>query len=168
MVEALGLSITEVIFAVVNFLILVGVLAKFLYKPFLTMLENRQQSIKDAFDNAEAVNRRADEKMANYEKRIANAEKEAREIIKNAKIKADTQAQDIIENAKAEVAEMKLKADRDIEREKERAVADMKEQIAMLAMMAAEKILEKDIEIEGQEFIIDDIIEQAGASKWQN
>lgn len=168
MVEALGLSITEVIFAVVNFLILVGVLVKFLYKPFLSMLENRQQSIKDAFDNAEAVNRRADEKMANYEKRIANVEKEAREIIKNAKIKADTQAQDIIENAKAEAAEIKQKADKDIEREKERAIADMKEQIAMLAMMAAEKILEKDIEIEGQEFILDDIIEQAGASKWQN
>ena len=168
MVEALGINLTQIIFAIVNFLVLVAVLAKFLYKPFLAMLENRKATIKEAFDNAEAVNRRADEKMANYDKRIANVEAEGREIIKNAKIRAESQAQDIIDAANLKVSEMMRQAENNIERERMKALSEMKSQIAMLSLMAAEKILEKDIEIEGQDHLIDTIIEQAGTSTWQS
>lgn len=168
MVEALHMSLTEVLFAVANFLILVGVLAKFLYRPFLEMLDNRKQTIKESFDNAEAVNRRADEKMAAYSKRIANVEQEGREIIKNAKIRAEAQAKDIVDEANARASEILLAAEREIERERVKATMEMKTQIATLAMLAAEKILEKDLEIEGQDQIIDTILEQAGNSEWLN
>ena len=63
MVEALGLDLKTIIFAIVNFLVLMGILTKFLYRPFLDMLDRRKQSIKDAFDNAEMTNRKADEKL---------------------------------------------------------------------------------------------------------
>ena len=65
MIEALGISLTEFVFYMINFLILVGVLTKFLYKPFLGVLEERKRKIQDAFDSAEMTNRRADAKMAN-------------------------------------------------------------------------------------------------------
>ncbi|MFV0517314.1 MAG: F0F1 ATP synthase subunit B [Aminipila sp.] len=168
MVEALHISLMEIIFAIVNFLILVGVLAKFLYNPFLEMLDNRKLAIKDSFDHAAETNRRADEKMDDYSKRIANVETESREIIKNAKIKAEAQASDIIDEAKAKAAEIKVSAEREIERQKLKALADMKAQVASMALLAAEKILEKDLEIEGHEHLIDNIIEQVGAAKWQN
>ena len=82
MVEALGINLQEFIFYLINFLILVGILTKFLYRPFLNVLATRKQSIKDALDNAELTNRRADEKMENYSKRIARVEEESREIQK--------------------------------------------------------------------------------------
>ena len=63
MVEALGLDVKTIIFAIVNFLILMGILTKFLYRPFLDMLDRRKKSIKDAFDNAEMTNWKADEKL---------------------------------------------------------------------------------------------------------
>ncbi|QHI72450.1 F0F1 ATP synthase subunit B [Aminipila terrae] len=168
MVEALGINFTEIIFAIVNFLILVTVLAKFLYKPFIEMLENRKQSIQDSFDHAADTNRRADEKMDEYNKRISNVEQEGREIVKNAKIKAEAQASDIINEANAKAAEIKLHAENEVERQKAKALAEMKAQVAAMALLAAEKILEKDLELEGQEHLIDNIIEQVGAAKWQN
>ena len=61
MIEALGISLLELVFYLINFLILVGVLTKFLYKPFMDVLEKRKEAIQDAFDNAEMINRRADE-----------------------------------------------------------------------------------------------------------
>lgn len=73
MVEALGIDLKEIIFAIANFLILLAVLAKFMYKPFLANLERRKQMIEDAISNAEAVNKRADEKMNSYNKRIAGS-----------------------------------------------------------------------------------------------
>ena len=62
-------------------------------------MDDRAAAVQDAIDAAEAVNKRADEKMANYSKRIANVEEEGREIIKASKQQADAQAQIIIEEA---------------------------------------------------------------------
>ena len=168
MIEALGIILTEFIFYLINFLILVGVLTKFLYKPFLNVMETRKQSIKDALDNAELTNRRADEKMQNYNKRIARAEEEGREIIKEAKIKADAQARQIIEDAQTEAGEIMSKAERTIEREREKAMEEMRQEIAALALLAAEKIVEHEIQRVGQEAIVDEVIRQARSTGWQN
>ena len=168
MIEALGISLTEFIFYLINFLILVGVLTKFLYKPFLNVMETRKQSIKDALDNAELTNRRADEKMQNYNKRIARAEEEGREIIKEAKIKADAQARQIIEDAQTEAGEIMSKAERTIEREREKAMEEMRQEIAALALLAAEKIVEHEIQRVGQEAIVDEVIRKARSTGWQN
>lgn len=168
MVEALGISLTEFIFYLINFLILVGALGKFLYKPFMEMMDNRKQSIKDALDNAEMVNRRADEKMENYNKRIARVEEEGRDIIRVAKQKADAQAAEIVADAQQKASDIIAKAELAIEREKEKAMEDMRQEIAALAIMAAEKIVEQEIQRVGQEAIVDEVIKQARSSGWQN
>lgn len=168
MVEALGINLTEFIFYLINFLILVGVLTKFLYRPFLNVLDTRKQSIQDALDNAELTNRRADEKMEQYNRQIAKVEDEGREIIKDAKVRAEAQAADIIEEANTRANEMILAAEQRIERERQKALDDMKRQIGVLALLAAEKIVERDIAQIGQDTIVDEIIEQAGNRQWQN
>lgn len=168
MVEALGISLKEFIFYLINFLILMGVLTRFLYKPFLNMLAARKQSIKDALDNAELTNRRADEKMEQYSKRISKVEEESREIIRTAKIKADAQARDIIEDARKEAGDIIAKAEKTIEKEKEKAMEDMKQEIAVLAVMAAERIVEREIQRAGQEAIVEEVIRQARSTGWRN
>lgn len=168
MLDALGINLKDLIFAIVNFLILVLVLGKFLYKPFLGILEKRKQTIEDAFTNAEATNRKADEKYEAYTKKLARAEAESREIIKNARLKADDQANMIVEEARAEAARIKLKAETEALRAKEKALRDVREQIGQLAILAAEQILEKEIAAEGQEEILDKVLEKAGTSQWQN
>ena len=168
MVEALGISLKEFIFYLINFLILMGVLTRFLYKPFLNILAARKQSIKDALDNAELTNRRADEKMEQYSKRISKVEEESREIIRTAKIKADAQARDIIEDARKEAGDIIAKAEKTIEKEKEKAMEEMKQEIAVLAVMAAEKIVEREIQRAGQEAIVEEVIRQARSTGWRN
>ena len=168
MVEALGISLKEFIFYLINFLILMGVLTRFLYKPFLNILAARKQSIKDALDNAELTNRRADEKMEQYSERISKVEEESREIIRTAKIKADAQARDIIEDARKEAGDIIAKAEKTIEKEKEKAMEDMKQEIAVLAVMAAEKIVEREIQRAGQEAIVEEVIRQARSTGWRN
>lgn len=168
MLDALGINLKDLIFAVANFLILVLILGKFLYKPFLGILEKRKQTIEDAFTNAEATNRKADEKYEAYTKKLARAEVESREIIKNARLKADDHANMIVEEAKAEAARIKLQAEKEAVREKEKALREVREQIGQLAILAAEQILEKEVAAEGQEEIIDRVLEKAGTSQWQN
>ncbi|MGN0705014.1 MAG: F0F1 ATP synthase subunit B [Lentihominibacter sp.] len=168
MLDALGLNLKEIIFAMVNFLILVFVLGKFIYKPFLGMLENRKQMIQEKFDRADAVNKRADARMAKYNRQIAGAEEESREIIRDAKQKAEAQAQAIIDEAKAEAAEIIAKAERTIEIEQAKAIEGLHNEIAELALLAAEQIVGDKIEDAGQEAIVDRVIRNAREAEWQN
>ena len=151
-----------------NVVILYIILKRFFWEKIRKFMLDRQASIQDALDNAEATNRRANEKMENYSKRIANVEEEGRDIIRDAKARADAQANEIIANAHKEASEIIAKANRTIEVEKERAVAEMRQEIISLSMMAAERIVEREIQSTGQEAIVDDVINKARSAEWQN
>ena len=152
----------------ITVIVLFLVLRKFFFEKVKNFMETRSNSIQDAFDSAEAVNRRADEKMQNYTKRIANVEAEGREIIRDAKIKADAQAREIIEDANKQATEIMNKAERNIEREKQKAMEEMRKEVAALAMLAAERIVEREIQNIGQDEIVDEVINKARSTGWQN
>ena len=152
----------------INVAILYFILKRFFWEKVRTFMLDRQAAVQDAFDSAEAINRRADEKMQNYSRRIANVEEESREIIRNAKARAEAQAKDIVENAHKEASDIIAKAERTIEIEREKATAEMRQEIAALAIMAAEQIVEKEISSTGQEAIVDEVINTARSTGWQN
>ena len=152
----------------INVAILYFILKRFFWEKVRTFMLDRQAAVQDAFDSAEAINRRADEKMQNYSRRIANVEEESREIIRNAKARAEAQAKDIVENAHKEASDIIAKAERTIEIEREKATSEMRQEIAALAIMAAEQIVEKEISSTGQEAIVDEVINKARSTGWQN
>lgn len=151
-----------------NVFILYLILRKFFWEKIKKFMDDRAAAVQDAIDAAEAVNKRADEKMANYSKRIANVEEEGREIIKASKQQADAQAQIIIEEARKQASDIIAKAEKTIEQEKAAAMEDMRKEIASIAMLAAEQIVGKEIDNVGQDAIIDQAIEDARSAKWQN
>ena len=146
----------------ITVIVLFLVLKKFFFEKVKNFMETRSNSIQDAFD------RRADEKMQNYTKRIANVEAEGREIIRDAKIKADAQAREIIEDANKQATEIMNKAEKNIEREKQKAMEEMRKEVAALAMLAAERIVEREIQNIGQDEIVDEVINKARSTGWQN
>ena len=151
-----------------NVFILYIILRKFFWEKIKKFMDDRAAAVQDAIDAAEAVNKRADEKMANYSKRIANVEEEGREIIKASKQQADAQAQIIIEEARQQASDIIAKAEKTIEQEKAQAMEEMRKEIASIAMLAAEQIVGREIDSVGQDAIIDQAIEDARSAKWQN
>ena len=148
--------------------ILYIILRKFFWEKLKKFMDDRAAAVQGAIDAAEAVNKRADEKMANYSKRIANVEEEGREIIKASKQQADAQAQIIIEEARKQAGDIIAKAEKTIEQEKAQAMEEMRKEIASIAMLAAEQIVGREIDNVGQDAIIDQAIEDARSAKWQN
>ena len=153
---------------VINLLILYIILKKYFWEKIRKFMKDRENAVRDAFDSAEAMNKRADEKMRNYSARIANVEEEGREIIRQAKQQADAQAQDILAEARAQASDMIAKAEKNIELEKAKAMEEMRQEIGTLALLAAEKIVGREIDAIGQDAIIDDVINQARSGGWQN
>ena len=151
-----------------NLLILYIILKKFFWEKIRKFMLDRENAVKDAFDSAEAMNKRADEKMRNYSARIANVEEEGREIIRQARAQADAQAQEILEEARQQASDLMAKTEKNIELEKAKAMEEMRQEIAGLALMAAERIVGREVEGVGQDAIVDDVINQARSTGWQS
>lgn len=152
----------------VTVLVLYLILKRNFFDKINNFITARQEGIQKQFDEAEQSIADANAMMAEYKERIANVESEGREIIADARERADMQAKKILNEANLKATAMLEQATNEIEREKSKAVAEMKQYIADLAICAAEQILEKQIDAKGQAEIVDRIIEQAGNSQWQN
>jgi F-type H+-transporting ATPase subunit b len=150
----------------ITFAILYFILKKYFFEKVHNFMEAREQKVIDSFDNAAKANEEADARLADYTAKIDNAEEERREIIKNGKAAADRRAESIINEANERAASIIKQAEKEAEREKAAAVEEMKEHLAMLAVYAAEKILEKELDDKAQQSIIDGIIKEAGEDTW--
>jgi F-type H+-transporting ATPase subunit b len=150
----------------VTLIVLYLILKKFFFEKVRDFVQAREQSVRDTFDNAEHVNKLADEKLREYNEQLAQIDARSREAVKESKQRADARAQEILNEAHRKAGEMLAQAEREIEREKLRSVGEMRDHIASLALYAAEKILEKELDPAAQTAIIDGVIEQAEHSTW--
>ncbi|NLP30389.1 MAG: F0F1 ATP synthase subunit B [Clostridiales bacterium] len=156
------------IFMWLTILVLYFVMKHFFFEKIHNFMQERSNRIKRSFDEAEELNLKAEETLSTYNKKIEDIEAEGREIIKKAKLQADIQAKNIIREANERASEIIKQAEMDIEKEKLQAISEMRSQIASLAVLAAEKLLEQQLETYGQDELIDRIIKEAGSSAWRN
>ncbi len=153
----------------INVIILSLIMKRFFFEKIHNFMQSRQDAVRGAIGEAEAVNRRADLKMEEYQKRIANVEAESRDIIRNAKIQADNRAKRIIGEANDQASQIISKAHVEIEKERNQAMSGMRDEVVSIALLAASKILEEELsENDKRKQIIDKVIEEAGASEWQS
>jgi F-type H+-transporting ATPase subunit b len=141
---------------------------KFFFEKIRNFMQKREDDIIKSYENAEKVNNEANKIKELYNKQMENIENERKEIIKTAKIKADAQAKDIINEAEAKAVLIIKHAEEDIKQQQKNSIEEMKQEIADLAIIAAEKIIEKQLNYNEQQLIIAKIIENAGKVKWQN
>ncbi|MDR0817330.1 MAG: F0F1 ATP synthase subunit B [Clostridiales Family XIII bacterium] len=154
-----GFSWTLVM-VLITFVVLYFVLKKFLFTRVHDYMLAREQKIIDAFENAADVNRAAEERLNEYNAKLEDIAKERREMLSAAKLKADEFAQLTVQDAEKKAAGLLHSARDEITREKERAIQDMREQVSMLAVYAAEKIIEQKLDAPAQQAIVDGVIDQ--------
>lgn len=158
----------NLLFQIVNTVILYFLLRHFLFKPVRSFMENRTNSIKETISAAEAKEKEAKELYDEYMSKIGNAQEEGKQIIKDATKVADEKAEKILAESREEAARLVQKANKDIELEKKKLLNDVKSEISDIAVQLASKVVEKDIDDKDHERLINDFIENMGDAKWQN
>ena len=159
----LNINVWDILWTVINLLIFYFLLRKFLFKPVLGMMERREQMIKDDLDNAKKASEEAEQIKAEYEAKLSEAQAEAVKITTTAKQRADKESAEIVEDAKAEAAHLIADAQKTIERDRDAALSAAKEQIAGLAVMAASRVLEKNIDEESNREFAEQLLAEVGA-----
>ena len=155
---------STLIFALINFFILLFCLKKFLYKPLFNMLDERASTIAKNVDDAEQARNEANALKAEYEASLKEAQTKAQEIIQNANKLEETRAE-IIAKAREEAARASEKAREEINREKEQALKDLRAEVADLAVDAASKIIGRNVTIADHENLVNEFIKEVGDAK---
>ena len=160
--DILGLNLWEFIFTIVNFLLLLFLLKKFLYKPILKMLDQRKASIDEALTAADEARNEVASTEENLRVQIAKAKVEAEDIVADAKKKADKIHQQIIAGAEAEAKSITDTASEQIEKEKNQAIEQLRNEIADLALLATEKVLAQGLTKKQEKELMDKYVKEVG------
>jgi F-type H+-transporting ATPase subunit b len=158
--EALGINLGYLVSQIVNFTLLAVLLYFVAYKPILRMLDERSARIQKGLDDAEQASRRAAEIEQEFEQRMSEARKEGQEIIAQATQMSEKARQEILETAREESRAQIEKAKDEIARERELAMADLRQQVADLSLSISEKVIGETLDEERQRQLIADILEQ--------
>ena len=137
----LNINFWNIVWTVINLLVLYGVFRKFLYQPVMKVIKARENVVKEQFDSAKENKAQAEKMKADYEKRLATARTEADQIIVEARARAAEEHARSVEHTREETEHMLEKAKADIANEQEKAQQSAQAEIAKLALMAARKII---------------------------
>jgi len=146
---------------VFDFIILLIFLRVVAYKPLTKVLSERQKHIADSISAAEQERQQAEQLRAELEAELRRAREQAQDIIQKAAKAGEEQAAAIIENAKNEAKRIKDAALVDIQRERDKAVAELREQAATLAILVAGKIIEQKLDDQIQHQMVQDFVKEA-------
>lgn len=142
--------------------ILLGLFFLYVYRPLMAAMDKRRETIAKMVRETEENRRLADEARVANERAIAEAREEARKILHLAEQAGHEQGKKIVAAAEAEVSQKHKVAVEEIERAKDRAMEELKEQVAGLVVAATEKLLQKNLDAETQRKLIQEAIKEAG------
>jgi F-type H+-transporting ATPase subunit b len=147
-----------IFWTLVVFGLLLLLLRKFAWGPMVGALDEREKTIEESINRAEAALAEARQMQADNEAARREAERQAQAILRESREAADRQRAAEVEQTKADLAKMQEQARAEIEREKQQALAALRAEVADLAIGAAEKILAENLDDDRQRKLVDRFI----------
>lgn len=144
LLNKLGIHPALLVAQIINFLILLFVLHKFLYNPVLKIMKKREDKIAKSIDSAEKIDKKLKDMEAKYDAKIVKAKKDAIKILEGAEKQAVLQREESIVKTKKDVADIIKKAKDQIALQKEKMIEDVKSEVGGLVVSAVEKIIDKE------------------------
>ena len=160
--DFVGVNVWTMVFAWCNLLILYFILKKILFKPVKNMIDSRQKEIDDMYSSAEEAERSAKALEAEYTEKLSSAKEEGEEIVRTAQRRAVLREEEIIREAEATAGRMIERAGEEIELERRRAVNEIKDEVSAMAIGIAEAVIERDINANDHNALIDKFIDEMG------
>ena len=150
------------LFVLLNTIVMFLVLSKFLFKPVLKMIEDRQKEIDDLYDNAEKAKQDAEAMQSEYAQKLSDATQTGERIVREAMARGQSREEEIILQANQQADAIRQKAAEDISREKRKAVNDAKDEICVIALDIAGKVVGRELTKADQAQLVDSFIDGLG------
>ena len=160
--EFLNIDFFTALFTLVNTVVLFLLLKKYLFKPVMKMIIDRQKEIDDMYDAADSAKREAQALETEYTEKLSQAAITGDNLVKEAMARGRSREEEIIRQANREADAIRQKAASDIEKEKQQAINDAKNEISSLAMEIAGKVVGATLDSAKQEQLVDSFLNELG------
>jgi len=157
---SLGINLPLLIAFVINFIILLVMLGKFLYKPVLKMLDERAQRIKESMEWAESTKQEYEQAKVEVQKQIEKGRQEAQAIIAQALQKGEGLREEARKEAAEQAKTIVEKARVELEAERDKMVEDLRKEFVSLLVLASEKVIRQTLDKEKQSRLIEEALDQ--------
>ena len=131
------------------------ILSKFAFKPILAAVEGREQALRDAMEQAQVDRDAAAALLAEQKQHLDAARADAQKIIADGRATAEKMRADLLEHTRTQQADMLERAKRDIESEKQGAIAELRREAVDLAIAGASKVIEKNLDDASNRALVD-------------
>lgn len=160
--DVISINLWQILISLCNLVILFFILKKFLYKPVKNVVKEREDDLKNKYSQAENCIAQAEETKKEWEEKMQSADECSKMITEEAKKRAENMENTILTQARFEAEMIKNRAVEEAEAERRKAEVDIKEEISEVSALMAEKILSREITLNDQRSIIDDVISKIG------
>lgn len=157
-----GVEWGTVIVTVITFAILLALLKKFAWGPLKEVMDKRERDINRDIDEAEDAKLNAQKLEEENKKTLKQTQDEVQRILEDARVQARKQHEEIIHEANIRANGMIETAQSEINSEKERALADINNQVSELSVLIASKVLQKEISEQDQKELVDKYLKEVG------
>lgn len=160
-----GLLIGDMLTQLFFFIVLLILLRMFAWGPIMGVMKKREDYIASEIETAEKNRAEAERSSREATAELKKTRQEAQSIIDDARRAGQDQEQQIINAAREAAERIKVSAQKDIEMEKEKAIAALQGQVASLSVQIASKVIEKEINAADQNKLINDYIKEVGEKR---
>ena len=157
-----GVNFWTALFILLNTLIIFFVAKKFLFVPVMKIISDRQQEIDDMYAQAGNAKSEAESLQREYQDKLSQAAATSERLVKEATVRAQGREEEIIREANARAEAIRAKASADIAQEKKKAINDAKDEISVIALAIAGKVVGRELDAEDQSKLVDSFIEELG------
>lgn len=157
-----GVNFWTALFTLLNTLTIYFVAKKFLFRPVMKIIQDRQQEIDAMYAEADTAKESALALEGEYRAQLAAAQETSDAMVKEAMMRGKNREEEILRQANREANAIREKATADIAREKKKALNDAKDEISSLAMEIAGKVVGKSLDTSRQHQLVDSFLEELG------
>ncbi len=158
----LGINVWTALFTLLNTLTIFFVGRKFLFNPVMKIINQRQKEIDDMYASADAAKESADALQTEYEQKLSDAANTSERMVKEAVARGQAREEEMVRKAMEEADAIRQKASEDIAQEKKKAINDAKDEISVIALSIAGKVVGRELSSQDQSDLVDRFIDELG------
>ena len=159
-VTELGINLPSLVAYLVNFIILLGILGLFAYKPLLRMLDERTDRIRESLEAADRARQDAASSQEAIQQQITEARREGQRIMDQTREAADRFRTEEMDKARQEAEAFVERAKADITRERDTVLQEVRASFGDLAITAAERVIRSSLDRRAHESLIAQVLEE--------
>ena len=159
-ITELGINLPSLIAYLINFVLLLGILTVFAYKPLLRVLDQRSESVRESLEAADRAREQASSSQQAIEDQLNEARREGQRLLDQAREAAERYRGDEMERARQEAETFVERARSDIQRERDSAIQEVRSNFGDLAITAAERVIRRSLDRQAHEDLISQVLEE--------